>query len=80
MEINIENKVPNVKVAVNKAEDGSVSIVLSEEKRLTLGEVACGKVVKLGEREFYVLGHGADTSAVLAKDANYMSFDGGGDY
>ena len=81
MNIKVENNVQNVKVTVNEDQDGGVSIVLTEEKRLTLGEVECGKVIKIGDREFYVLGHGEDTTAVLTKDAvKYMEFGGDGDW
>lgn len=81
MNINIENNIPNVKVTVNKSDDGNVSILLTEEKKPTLGEIKCGQIVKLGDREFYVLGHGAETTAVLAKDAvKRMAFGGGGDW
>lgn len=81
MNINIENNIPNVKVTLNKSADGNVSIVLTEEKRLSLGEVKCGQIIKLGDREFYVLGHGAETTAVLAKESvKRMEFGGGGDW
>lgn len=81
MNIQVENNVQNVKVAVNEDQDGNISIVLTEEKRLTLGDVERGKVVKIGNREFYVLGHGEETTAVLAKDAvKSMEFGGDGDW
>ena len=81
MNVKIKNNAQNLKVTVNRLDCGDVSILLTEEKGLTLGEVECGKTVKLGDREFYVLGHGADTTAVLTKDsAKYMEFGGDGDW
>lgn len=81
MNIIVENNVLNVKMTVNEDQNGGVSIVLSEENRLALGDVECGKVIKLGDREFYVVGHGEDTTAVLTKDAvKYMEFGGDGDW
>lgn len=81
MNIQVENNVQNVKVTVNEGQDGSISIVLSEENRLRLGDVERGKIIKLGSREFYVLGHGKDTTAVVTKDsAKYMEFNGDGDW
>lgn len=81
MNIKIQNNIPNVNVTFNRLEDGSMSILLTEEKRPMLGGVKCGNIIKLGDREFYVLGHGAETTAVLAKDAaRRMTFGGGGDY
>lgn len=74
MNINIQNNIPNVDVTLNKSADGSVSILLTEKKVLTLGDIKCGEITKLGGREFYVLGHGAETTAVL------VSFGGNGDW
>lgn len=80
MNIKVENNVPNIKVTVNKNENGEITILLAEEsKKIKLGEVECGKVVKIGEREFIVLGHSADTTAVLVKDSvKEMRFGGAG--
>ena len=81
MNINIQNNIPNVDVTLNKSADGSVSILLTEKKVLTLGDIKCGEITKLGGREFYVLGHGAETTAVLVKDSvKRMSFGGNGDW
>lgn len=81
MNINIQNNIPNVDVTLNKSADGSVSILLTEKKVLTLGDIKCGGITKLGGREFYVLGHGAETTAVLVKDSvKRMSFGGNGDW
>lgn len=81
MNIKIENNTKNIKVVVNQTSNKSISIILTEENRLKLGDVKCGKIIKLGDREFYVLGHGKDTTAVLTKDAvKYMEFGGDGDW
>ena len=81
MNINIQNNIPNVDVTLNKSADGSVSILLTEKKVLTLGDIKCGEITKLGGREFYVLGHGAETTAVLVKDSvKRISFGGNGDW
>ena len=81
MNINIQNNIPNVDVTLNKSADGSVSILLTEKKVLTLGDIKCGEITKMGGREFYVLGHGAETTAVLVKDSvKRMSFGGNGDW
>lgn len=81
MNIQVKNNTQNVNVTVSEGRDGEVSIILTQKSCLTLGEVECGKVVKIGDREFYVLGHSKDTTAVLTKDAvKSMEFGGDGDW
>lgn len=83
MEIKVINNVPNIKVTVNQSKDGSFAILLAEDnkKKITLGSVKSGSVVKLGNREYIVLGHGAETTAVIAKDfVKEMRFGDTGDY
>ncbi len=81
MQIKIKNEFPNVKVDVKEHGNGDITVTLSEQPRRTLGEVKCGEIVKLGDREFYVLEHSATTTAVLAKDSvKTMDYAGGGDY
>ena len=46
MNINIQNNIPNVDVTLNKSADGSVSILLTEKKVLTLGDIKCGGITK----------------------------------
>lgn len=81
MNIHVENKIPNAKVTVNKLENGDFSIQISEDTRVALGGVECGKVVKIAGREFVVLGHGKDTTAVITKDSvGDMKFGENGDW
>ncbi len=50
-------------------------------KKITLGQIKPGNIVKLGEREYIVLGHGADTTAVITKDfVNRMKFGENNNY
>lgn len=81
MEIKVINNVPNIKVTVNQSEDGSFAILLAEDNKVTLGSVKPGSIVKLGNREYIVLGHGAETTAIIAKDfVKEMRFGDTGDY
>ena len=81
MEIKVINNVPNIKVTVNQSDDGELAILLAEDKRRTLGSIKPGSTVKLGDREYIVLGHGTDTTAVIAKDfTKSMRFGSTGDY
>ena len=81
MKVNITNNIPNVNVTVNQNEDGSLAILLFEKTGKKLGDFKPGEVVKLGNREFVVLGHGEDTTAVITKDiVKSMEFGKTGDY
>jgi len=81
MEIKVINNVPNIKVTVNQSEDGSFAILLAEDNKTTLGSVKPGSVVKFGNREYIVLGHGTETTAIIAKDfVKEMRFGDTGDY
>lgn len=81
MEIKVINNIPNVKVTVNQSEDGIFAIQLDEDNKITLGSVKPGSVVKIGNREYIVLGHGAETTAIVAKDfVKEMRFGDTGDY
>lgn len=56
MKINVKNNLPNdVEVKVGQASDGSVSIIISETKNRILGDAKPGEVVKIGDRELYML-------------------------
>lgn len=80
MEINVINNVPNIKVTVNKSENG-FAILLAEESKITLGDMKPGETVKLGNRDYIVLGHGAETTAVITKDfVKEMEFGDSNDY
>ena len=81
MEIKIENKIPDVKVEVNRSADGSYSIKFFQTKEKVLGDVKVGDTVTIGEREYIVLEHSADTTAVIAKKpVKSMAFGKDGDY
>lgn len=80
MKINVINNVPNIKVTVNQSEKG-FAILVAEENKNKLGDMKPGSVVKLGEREYIVLGHGAETTAVITKEfATEMAFGSNNDY
>lgn len=81
MKVNITNNIPNVNVTVNQNDDGSLAILLFEKTGKKLGDVKPGETVKLGNREYIVLGHGAETTAVVTKDiAKEMGFGKSRDY
>lgn len=81
MEIKIENKIPDIKVEMNQSADGSYSIKLFQTKGKSLGDVKVGDTVTIGEREYIVLGHGAETTAVITKNpVKSMAFGKDGDY
>lgn len=81
MEIKIENKIPDIKVEVNQSADGSYSIKLFQTKEKVLGDVKVGDTVTIGEREYIVLEHSADTTAVIVKKpVKSMAFGKDGDY
>jgi len=81
MKIEVKNNVPGLNVTVNQNADGSFAILLAEQRKKTLGDVKPGEVVKLGNREYIVLGHAAETTAVITKEfAKKMEFGESGDY
>lgn len=81
MKVNITNNIPNVNVTVNQNDDGSLAILLFEKTGKKLGDYKSGETVKLGKREYIVLGHGAETTAVVTKDiAKEMEFGKSWDY
>ena len=62
-----------------KMEDEEPETISSVKK--ILGDFKPGETVKLGEREYIVLGHGAETTAVITKDiVKDMKFGETGDY
>lgn len=81
MNIKIENSIPNIKVTVNQNADGSCSVVLTEVVTKLLKDFAPGSTVKIGNREYIVLEHSKDTTAIITKEfAKKMAFGDSGDY
>ena len=81
MKVNITNNIPNVNVTVNQNDDGSLAILLFEKTGKKLGDVKPGETVKLGNREYIVLGHAEETTAVITKSiVKEMDFGETGDY
>ena len=81
MKLEVQNNVPGVKVSVNQNADGSFAILLEQTEGKTLGSVKPGNTVTIGEREYIVLGHGEETTAIIAKKpVKTMAFGKDGDY
>ena len=67
MEIKIVNNIAGAKISMDKAADNTVVITV-EEQTIRLGDVKPGTTVKIGGREYVVLDHSKDTTAVITKD------------
>lgn len=74
-------------VEIEKMSDGSYQIIISEEEKkekpIPLGKIRPGNTVVLGGREYIVLRHSKDTTAIIAKKpTKSMAFGIGksGDY
>lgn len=81
MKIEVQNNIPSVKVSVNQSADGSFAILLAQMAGKTIGSVKPGDTVTLGEREYIVLGHAQETTAIIAKKpTKIMAFGKDGDY
>ena len=81
MKIEVQNNIPGVNVSVNKNADGSFTILLAEMASKTLGSVKPGDTVTIGEREYIVLRHGEETTAIIAKNpTKFMAFGKDGNY
>ena len=49
--------------------------------KITLGQIRPGNIIKLGKKEYIVLGHGTDTTAIITKDfVNMMKFGENNNY
>ena len=80
MEIKIVNNIAGAKISMDKAADNTVVITV-EEQTIRLGDVKPGTTVKIGGREYIVLDHSKDTTAVITKDFwKCMEFGDSGDY
>ena len=85
MKIEVQNNVPGVNVSVNQNKDGSLEILLTQMTGKILGSVKPGDTVAIGDREYIVLGHDKETTAIIAKkptksmafgeDGNYINSD-----
>lgn len=81
MNIEIINNIPGIQAIMNETADGNIKISIAKKSGRKLSEVALGEVVKLGEREFIVLGQSKDTTAVITKDfAKEIKFGVSGDW
>lgn len=81
MKLEVQNNVPGVKVSVNQNTDGSFAILLEQMEGKTLGSVKPGNIVTIGEREYIVLGHSRETTAIIAKKpVKAMAFGKDSDY
>lgn len=68
MKINVTNNVKNLNVTVNKSVDGFEILITEKEdnkENKTLGSVTPGNIVTIGKRKYIVLGHEAETTALL---------------
>lgn len=83
MKIEFKNNVPGIEVSVNQNVDGSFTVLLEQKEKegKTLGSVKPGGTVTIGEREYIVLSHGEETTAIIAKKpTKTMVFGKDGDY
>ena len=71
----------NLKVTINPSEDGRFAILIvddgsAKKNKTPLGKIVPGATVKIGGREYVVLDHSAETTAVIAKNfVKTMEFD-----
>ena len=81
MELKIVNNIPNAKITMDKTDDNTIIIPIDKQTSL-LGDVPLGATIKIGGREYIVLDHSKDTTAVITKDLwKDMEFDNdSGDY
>lgn len=82
MKVNIINHLPNINVSVNQNTDGSFAIIVQEQPNgKPLSVYKPGETVTLGKREYIVLGHADETTALITKDiVKNMEFGTSGDY
>ena len=82
MKFNVINNSPNVNVEVKDNLDGSVAIIVDVKPNgKPLSEYKPGETATIGEREYIVLGHANETTALVTKDiAKTMEFGTSGDY
>lgn len=70
--LTIKNALKDMEVSVESQTEKEIIIKIKvPEKQMKLGSLKPGTVFKVGKREFIVLGHGKDTTAVILKDFLY---------
>ena len=81
MDISIKNQCKDkCKVEVFTA-NNNITIKIIDEKKKMLSDVKVGSTIIIGKREYVVLEHSADTTAVIAKKpVKFMAFGKDGDY
>jgi hypothetical protein len=82
MKFNVINNSPNVNVEVKDNLDGSVAIIVDVKPNgKPLSEYKPGETATIGGREYIVLGHANETTALITKDiAKSMEFGTSYDY
>ena len=81
MKIKVVNNAENIKVDMKNDAWGNVILTIEKDKEETkpkyLGDVKPGETIYLGDYKFIVLGHGAETTALVSADCIYrMAYDG----
>ena len=82
MDILINNqRKDKCKVEVFTTDNNNITIKIIDKKEKILADVKVGSTIIIGEREYVVLEHSADTTAVMAKKlVKSMAFGKDGDY
>lgn len=69
------------KVEVFTTDNNNITIKIIDKKKKMLADVKVGSTIIIGEREYVVLEHSADTTAVITKEpVKTMTFGKDGDY
>ena len=70
--LTIKNALKDMEVSVESQTDKEIVIKIRvPERQVKLADLKPGTIFKVGKREFIVLGHGKDTTAVILKDFLY---------
>lgn len=82
MDILIKNHCKDkCKVEVFTTDNNNITIKIIDKKKKMLADVKVGSTIIIGEREYVVLEHSADTTAVITKEpVKTMTFGKDGDY
>ncbi|MCI6366997.1 MAG: hypothetical protein MR911_10960 [Spirochaetia bacterium] len=69
------------KVEIFTTDNNNITIKIIDKKKKMLADVKVGSTIIIGEREYVVLEHSADTTAVITKEpVKAMAFGEDGDY